>query len=209
MLTLTAAGADSFAADFNQVWQGSGVRMTATRSAQLFCIFDRTMDVTTRDPQEALGMHIEEFLPAGADSATLRKLISETEMWLFEHAANAVRVEMDLPVVNGLWFWGGGAPLASLPDVQGRVAGDDLFFGAFSASAADEFRSAVVATTHAPGGEQWHGLETRWLRPAIDELRAGRLSRLQLSAEGRCFTVTRRGLRRFWRKKKPWWESFA
>jgi hypothetical protein len=209
MLTLTAAGADSFAADFNRVWQGSGVRMTATRSAQLFCIFDRTIDVTTRDPQEVLGMHIEEFLPAGADSATLRKLISETEMWLFEHAANAVRVEMDLPVINGLWFWGGGPPLASLPDVQGRVAGDDLFFGAFAASAADKFRSAVVATTHAPGSEHWRGLETRWLRPAIDELRAGRLSRLQLSAEGRCFTVTRSGLRRFWRKKKPWWESFA
>jgi hypothetical protein len=108
-----------------------------------------------------------------------------------------------------LWFWGGGAPLASLPNVQGWVAGDDLFFNAFSASVSERFDSAVVAAAYAPGGEQWHDLETRWLGPAIDKLRAGRLSRLLLSAEDRCFTVTARGLRRFWRRSRPWWESFA
>jgi len=209
MLALTAAGADCLAADFNRVWQGSGVRMTATRSAQLFCTFDRALQVRTCDPQQALGMHIEEFLPTGADSARLRQLIGETEMWLFEHDANGARKDKGLPVVNGLWFWGGGAPLASLPNVQGRVAGDDLFFNAFAASAIEKFDSAVVAAVYAPGSEQWHDLETRWLRPAIDKLRAGRLARLQLSAEDRCFAVTARGLRRFWRRARPWWESFA
>ena len=209
MLALTSAVADSLAADFNRVWQGSGIRMTATRAARLFCAFDRALQVRTCDPQQALGMHIEEFLPTGADSARLRQLIGETEMWLFEHHANSARKEQGLPVVNGLWFWGGGVPLASLPKVQGRVAGDDLFFNAFAASVTENFDSAVVAAAYAPGGEQWHDLETRWLRPAIDKLRAGRLSRLQLSAEDRCFTVTARGLRRFWRRSRPWWESFA
>jgi hypothetical protein len=209
MLSLTAAGADSLATDFNRVWRGSGIRMTATRSAQLFCAFDRTLQVTTCDPQQVLGMHIEEFLPTGADSSRLRQLISETEMWLFEHEANSARQKMALPVVNGLWFWGGGAPLASLPKVQGWVAGDDLFFNAFAAAAIEKSDSAVVAPAYAPGSERWHELETRWLRPAIDKLRAGRISRLQLSAEDRCFTVTARGLRRFWRRKRPWWESFG
>jgi hypothetical protein len=209
MLSLTAAGADSLATDFNRVWQGSGIRMTASRSAQLFCTFDRALQVRTCDPEQVLGMHIEEFLPTGADSARLRQLISETEMWLFEHNANGAREEMGLPVVNGLWFWGGGVPLAALPSVQGWVAGDDFFFNAFAAAALDRFDSAVVAAAYAPGSERWRDLETRWLRPAIDKLRAGRLSRLQLCAENRCFTVTARGLRRFWRRKKPWWESFA
>ena len=209
MLSLTAAGADSLATDFNRVWQGSGIRMTASRSAQLFCTFDRALQVRTCDPEQVLGMHIEEFLPTGADSARLRQLISETEMWLFEHDANGARREMGLPVINGLWFWGGGVPLAALPSVQGWVAGDDLFFNAFAAAALDRFDSAVVAAAYAPGSERWRDLETHWLRPAIDKLRAGRLSRLQLCAENRCFTVTARGLRRFWRSKKPWWESFA
>jgi hypothetical protein len=209
MLSLTAAGAEALTTDFNQVWQGSGIRMMASRSAQLFCTFDRALAVATRDPQDALGRRIEEFLPTGTDSSRLRQLISETEMWLFEHEANGARHELGLPVINGLWFWGGGAPLASLPDVQGWTAGDDLFFNAFPVSRIQEFDSAVVAVACVPGSADWPEVETRWLLPAIDKLRAGRLSRLQISAEDRCFTVTARGLRRFWRKRKPWWESFA
>ena len=209
MLSLSAAVADSLATDFNRVWRGSGVRMTATPSAQLFCAFDRALQVKTCDPQQALGMHIEEFLPSGPDSPRLRQLIGETEMWLFEHVANGARKKMGLPAVNGLWFWGGGAPLASLPDVQGRVAGDDLFFNAFGAAAIATADCAVVAAGCVPGSEPWRDIETRWLRPAIDALRAGRLSRLLLSAEDRRFAVTARGLRRFWRAKRPWWESFA
>jgi hypothetical protein len=213
MLSLTPAGADTLAADFNRVWKGSGIHMTAGRSAQLFCTFDREMQVVTRDPEDVLGRHIEEFLPAGADAARLQQLISETEMWLFEHEANRARTELGLPVINGLWFWGGGAPIASLPNVQGWAAGDDLFFNAFSApnervSPDEKFPSGVVAAGCVPGSEPWHALESRWLHPAVDALRARRIERLQLSAADRCFTLTARGLRRIWRRRKPWWESF-
>ena len=215
MLSLTRAGADSLAADFNRVWKGSGIHMTAGRSAQLFCSFDREMQVVTRDPEDVLGRHIEEFLPAGADSGRLQQLISETEMWLFEHDANRARTRLGAPVVNGLWFWGGGAPIASLPNVQGWAAGDDLFFNAFSGRPGAErvprdekFPSGVVAAACAPGSESWQALESRWLRPALIELRAGRIERLQLSAADRSFTLTARGLRRIWRRRKPWWESF-
>jgi hypothetical protein len=215
MLSLTRAGADSLAADFNRVWKGSGIHMTAGRSAQLFCSFDREMQVVTRDPEDVLGRHIEDFLPAGADSGRLQQLISETEMWLFEHDANRARTRLGAPVVNGLWFWGGGAPIASLPNLQGWAAGDDLFFNAFSGRTGAErvprdekFPSGVVAAACAPGSESWQALESRWLRPALIELRAGRIERLQLSAADRCFTLTARGLRRIWRRRKPWWESF-
>jgi hypothetical protein len=215
MLSLTPAAADTLAADFNRVWKGSGIHMTASRSAQLFCTFDREMQVVTRDPEDVLGRHIEEFLPAGADSGRLQQLISETEMWLYEHEANRARTALGLPVINGLWFWGGGAPIASLPNVQGWAAGDDLFFNAFGARTDAErvppdenFPSGVVAAGCAPGGERWHAFESRWLHPAIMKLRARRIERLQLSAADRCFTLTARGLRRIWRRRKPWWESF-
>jgi len=208
MLSLTPAGAETLAADFNRVWKGSGIHMVAARSARLFCIFDRDMQVVTRDPEEVLGRHIEEFLPAGADAARLQQLISETEMWLFEHEANRARTALNLPAINGLWFWGGGAPIASLPNVQGWAAGDDLFFTAFNVSRDEKFQSGVIAAGCVPGSEQWHAVESRWLRPAIDQLRSRRIQRLQLSAADRCFTVTARGLRRFWRRRKPWWESF-
>jgi hypothetical protein len=208
MLSLTAAEAENLASDFNRVWQGSGIRMTAGRSAHLFCMFDRALEVVTRDPAEVLDRHIGEFLPTGADSGRLRQLISETEMWLFEHAANRARAERHLPVINGLWFWGGGASVAVLPKVQGWAAGEDLFFNAFRVSRDDEFPSGVIAAGSAPGSDRWPEVETRWLLPALDKLRTRRIERLQLSAADRCFTVTARGLRRFWRRTRPWWESF-
>lgn len=208
MLTLSAAEAETLASDFNRVWTGSGIRMSAARSAQLLCLFDRALDVVTRDPEDVLARHIEEFLPAGEDAARLRLLISETEMWLFEHAVNRARTRQNLPAINGLWFWGGGAPVDSLPDMQGWAAGEDLFFNAFKRPRDEKFQSGVIAAACVPGSDHWQAVESRWLRPAADKLRTRRISRLQISAANRCFTVTARGLRRFWRRKKPWWESF-
>jgi hypothetical protein len=208
ILSLTPAAAETLASDFNRIWKGSGIRMTSARSGQLFCIFDRALEVVTRDPEQVLERHIEEYLPAGADAPRLKQLISETEMWLFEHEVNRARKELNLPAINGLWFWGGGEPIASLPNVQGWTAGDDLFFNAFSAPRDERFQSGVVASGCVPGGDQWHAVESRWLHPAMIALRARRLSRLQICAADRCFTVTARGLLRFWRRRKPWWESF-
>jgi hypothetical protein len=208
MLAPTPAGAETLASDFNRVWTGSGIRLWAARSGQLFCFFDRDMQVVTHDPEEVLGRHIEEFLPTGADAAPLRRLISETEMWLFEHEANRARTELELPAISGLWFWGGGAPIAALPDVSGWAAGDDLFFNAFNHPWDDKVQSGVVAAGCVPGSDQWEEVESRWLRPATEKLRAGAIQRLQLSAGDRCITVTARGLRRFWRRSRPWWESF-
>ncbi len=208
ILSMTPAGAENLAADFNRVWKGSGIRMTGARSAQLFCIFDRALEVVTRDPEDVLERHIEEFLPAGQDAARLRQLISETEMWLFDHAANRARIALGLPAINGLWFWGGGAPLAALPEVRGWVAGDDIFFNAFHGASAEKFPSGVIAAGCVPGSDPWQAVESRWLRPAAAKLRSRRISRLHISAADRCFTLTPGGLRRFWRRRKPWWESF-
>jgi hypothetical protein len=208
MLALSMASAATLAADFNRVWQGSGISLRAARSAQLLCTFDRPLTVSTRDPQDVLGLHIEEFLPTGADSRHLRQLISETEMWLFEHPANQSRQELGLPAVNGLWFWGGATPLSVLPEVQGWAAGDDLFFNAVGRPRDEQFASGVIAAGSGPGGGEWHQAES-WLEAAAEQLRAGRIARLQISAEDRCFTVTARGLKRFWRRRKPWWEWFG
>jgi hypothetical protein len=210
MLTLSIGGAETLAADFNRVWQGSGIRLTASRSsAQLLCTFDRPIEVHTRDPHDALGLEIEEFLPAGADSGRLRQLISETEMWLFEHVANQARRDLGLPAINGLWFWGGGAPLAALPMLQGWVAGDDVLFNAIGSPRHELFASGVIAVESGPGDDRWNEAESRWLKAAVEQLKAGRIAQLQLSAEEHCFTVTARGLRRFWRRSKPWWEFFG
>jgi hypothetical protein len=210
ILSLRQSEAEALAIDFNRVWHDGGVRLIAGRCADLLCVTDGTITVTTRDPEDVLDQSIENYLPTGAAAPRLRGLMSEIEMWLFEHAVNGARTAGGAPAVNGLWLWGGGPALASLPQVMGRTAGKDVFFRVFESRPGlpHAAASAVLVIDAEPGTDQWRDAESRWLESSVAELAAGRIERLVLSAGTRCFSVGARWRRRFWRRLKPWWEFF-
>jgi hypothetical protein len=206
--------AASLAQDFNRLWQDAGMHLLAGRSGVLYCVFDDPVRAATRDPAEAAGKDIGEYLPAsagpgaGADAALLRRLMSEIEMWLFEHAVNKERAARSAVPVSGLWLWGGGAMLAALPPINGWTAGQDPLFGAYPAKT--QFPRAGgsgVVVLQAPGADDWPDAVSRWLRPTLAELRAGRIEEARLCAGERCYRV-RSWHWKFWRRKRPWWESF-
>ena len=211
ILDLEPAEADLLVADFNRVFDGAGVRLVRGGTAPMLCLFDAPLCATTIDPEEVLGQDIGEFLPHGADSARLRRLMSEIEMWLFRHAVNARRSASAVPAISGLWLWGGGASDSPLPAVQGWAVGGDPLFAAFAGPAhfTATSGSGVAVITDWPGSAGWRHAEQNWLAPAAGELRSGRLKRLDLSAGRRCFSVGARGVLRFWRRPRPWWESFG
>ena len=163
ILSLSRPEADALAADFNRVWHDAGMRLVSTpsqipaagaarmASPRLFCLSDRLLEVATRDPEEVLDRHIDRYLPAGADAPPLRRLMSEVEMWLFEHAVNRTRLADAAPAVNGLWLWGGGPALASLPPVEGWTAGEDPLFKSFAARP-DRAGRMLEQTPQAPAG---------------------------------------------------------
>jgi hypothetical protein len=202
ILSLRQPEADALAVDFNRVWIDAGIRLLAGRRADLYCVVDQALDVTTHDPEEVLDRRIENHLPAGGAAPRLRRLMSEIEMWLFEHAVNRSRTANAEAAVNGLWLWGGGSALASLPPVDGWTAGDDPFFNAFAARPewSPGAASGVVVTAD---------IESRWLERSLADLRSGRVARLDLSAGNRCFSVGTRWNWRRWRRHRPWWEYFA
>jgi hypothetical protein len=205
MLILDAAEAATLALDFNRLWSGAGVHLWAA-AKRLVCGFDAALEVTTQDPELARGRHLESFLPAGPDGARLRRLMSEMEMWLFDHTVNQSRRSASQLPISGLWLWGGGTPLASLPAVHGGTAGEDLLAEAFPAPG-DRIADVMVVEA-IPGHRDWREIETRWLEPTLADLRRGRITRLELSAGDRRFALSARWRRRFWRRAKPWWEYF-
>ena len=208
--SLRQTDADALAADFNRVWIDAGIRLFAGRSADLYCLVDQYLDVTTHDPEEVLDQRIENHLPTGTAAARLRQLMSEIEMWLFEHAVNRSRTANAAAAVNGLWLWGGGPALTSLPPVDGWTAGDDPFFSAFAARRESSgAASGVVVTAAEPGSAEWRDVESSWLERSLADLHSGRIARLDLSAGGRCFSVGARWNWRRWRRQRPWWEYFA
>jgi hypothetical protein len=205
MLSLEAAEAQALALDFNRLWSGAGVQLWAAAN-RLFCGFDAALETTTQDPELARGRHLHDFLPAGRDAPRLRGLMSEMEMWLFDHAVNERRRRASQLPISGLWLWGGGPALASLPEVRGAAGGEDLLVEAFGATG--ERLADVMVVEAAPGGPDWRDLESSWLEPTLTDLRRGRLRQLELSAGERRFVVSARWRRRFWRRAKPWWEYF-
>ena len=210
VLDLGPSEADTLAADFNRVFGGAGVRLTVGRGAVLLCVFDETLEVETHDPESVAGHDLFGFQPAGIDGPQLRRLMSEIEMWLFDHEVNRARVANARPQVTGLWLWGGGNTRATMPAVRGWTAGQDPFFTAFGSEQQwpQEAGAGVVVCAQQPGSRGWLEVEQRWLEPAVAALKSGRIKRLQLSAADRRFTVAKRPTLRFWRRPRPWWESF-
>ena len=210
LLQLEPAENAALAADFNRVFLGSGTRLL-TGSGALFCVAERSFDVATREPGEVLGENVFAFQPTGADAARLRRLMSEMEMWLFDHPVNQARSVRQQPVLTGLWLWGGGATLAALPRLPGWTAGADPLFGAFGDRPAFEAADGggVLVCAEQPGSAAWGLMEQRWLLPLTAALRAGRIGRIEFSCADRLVAVERAVNRRFWRRPRPWWEVFG
>ena len=208
LLEIEPVEADALVADFNQVFAGGGVSLERGRDALLLCRFDAPLRVTTSAPEEAAGHDLWAYLPRGDDAPRLRSLTSEIEMWLFDHAVNRRRLEIQQPVINALWLWGEGAADAEAPTLNGWTAGDDPLFGAFAPVSRypGASTSGVVAVPDWPGSAAWRDVEERWLAPAVVDLRAGRLQSIDLSARRRCMRLNARAMWRFWRRARPWWE---
>jgi len=221
ILEIDPSEADTLVADFNRTFGGGGGRLVRGLKSTLLCVFDAPLAAETTPPEEALGGDVWAHQPRGEGSRELRRLATEIEMWLFDHEVNAARRARGVPVISALWLWGGGAGDTPLPDVTGWTAGDDDLFSAYdhrsqypaagdlTAGGAGPSRSGVVVLSTWPGTSAWAENEQRWLNPALDDLKAGRLSRIEISAAAISFRVSARGLRRFWRRSPPWWESFG
>lgn len=210
ILPLDAAAASALAGDFQRVFPHSPQRLIAGRSGALFTVFAAPLTVHTRDPSDALDQDVWDFLPSGADAAALRRLMSEIELWLFDHEINRARQARTLAPITGLWLWGGGAPLRALPALVGWTAGTDAFFGALPLHGAANrgTGSGVVVVADAPGTTGWREAEARWLRPALRDLAGRRIDAIELSAGERCFRVDPGWRWHVWRRTRPWWEWF-
>jgi hypothetical protein len=152
-------------------------------------------------------------------------------MILHASPVNRERERRGEPPVNSLWLWGGGrmphlsggcwkgvwgaAPLEkALAELDGAALNapcDDA--RAWLSGAVPSGRHLVVLD----GGylaarridvEAWREfithLDRDWVAPLLEALRDGRLQSLAIAAdEGAGFLLQRRGLRRWWRRRRP------
>ena len=157
------------------------------------------------EPDEVLGEDLFAHLPGGDLGRRWRALLSDTQVLLYNHPWNVVRVAQGKAAVNSLWFWGPG----SLPDVvrteHRQVKGHDITLRALakaagvmpSAPESDEV-DALVDLRHLRSLEL---LARDALQPLLAAVQSRELDGLKLDFEdGALFSIRRAQRWRLWRR---------
>lgn len=105
---LSEGAATALAAMLNRHFAGDDLRFVPARPDAWFIRREQTPDLVTTPFDAAHRRSLGGSLPSGADSGTWKRWQNEIEMLLHEHPVNAARDAAELPVANGIWFWGGG-----------------------------------------------------------------------------------------------------
>lgn len=165
-------------------------------------------------PAEALGADLFDHLPADAVSDAVegrrwRALLSEAQVVLHNHPVNAERMARGLPAVNSVWFWGAGSLPERVGSTVDAIRSDDETVQAF-AKAADIGCDALPGRWQAIEGacafdlrhlRDVAALDAGWLAPALSELQARRLGRIDLMFDDGLEYSLAPGQRwRFWRR---------
>jgi len=116
LLTLDETEQQQLADDFAKVFEGSGWTLKATGRRELLLGSAAPHHARSSDPARWLGADPGQGTSTGAQARELRRLASELEMWLHEHAVNRARSARGELAASGLWLWGGAlAPAPAAP----------------------------------------------------------------------------------------------
>jgi hypothetical protein len=185
-------------------------------------------DMRTVAPATARGEDAMAYLPRGPDAPAWHRRMNEIQMLLHECPANLDREGRGLAAVNSVWFWGAGPlPPAGDGGFDGVSADDETVLGAARwAGVPVEVLPPQPATWCAALDGRWllaldaldgparaadvtawrdalMELDAQWLMPLSQALADGMVERLDLVAgPGIGVTVSRRGLRRWWRRRR-------
>jgi hypothetical protein len=173
------------------------------------------LEVSTVEPGLAARGPLQDKLPRGRDAPSLRRLMTELQMILHEHPVNVRRLGRGVPEFNAIWLHGGGEIGKITPRELPLACADDLYLhgiyrlhDASSAEQPDDARDllARLDTREAVAVAACNDLDTlesRWLVPLVDALRAGTLTRIDLLLDRWRIAMERRALLRFWKSPRP------
>ncbi|MEO8346943.1 MAG: hypothetical protein ABI607_14725 [Betaproteobacteria bacterium] len=210
---LDAVDTAALLATLNAHFSGDRLAFHAPRPDAWFVESETAPDFRTT-PLPAVRGAIYPHLPTGNDGPQWRRWLSEMQMLLHEHPANAVRAAHGRVPVTGIWISGGGR-LTDIAPTQGArtfatkgPAGDvarglaernGIFVSEppLDFSALQTEVSAIVVLS--PAARMNVGdLDRDWLAPAVRALEHGALDGLTLLADGL-------GVAASWHAERPAW----
>ncbi len=231
-LVITNDEAQAMVADINAQLGEPGWRLEAPCAHRWYLHLDRPAEMNTHAPDLALAQDCFHFQPSGPDAADWRRRINEIQMLMHGSAVNAVRRENGFEDINSLWLWGGGMmPTLKSRRWHSVMARDPLTKGLALASSNPLFDlpatlEACLELVDLTGQKQglvvlepcdeslafgdinawydWYvSVNRNWIEPLAQALKERRLDTVHLyPGNGRCYTLDRQALRRWWRRRR-------
>lgn len=176
-----------------------------------------------------IGQNINSYLPFGPQGKKWHAVLNELQMLLFASEVNREREKRGQPAINSVWLWGGGR----LPDVKApwtQVWSNHPLAQGMARAAGIAGQSLPMQwencmANHTPGPsllvidepppltmtedmEQWLlallKIDENYFSPMLSAMKSGLITQLDiLDCAGRCYHVTPRRLRYFWRRPQP------
>ncbi|MPZ42948.1 MAG: hypothetical protein GEV05_06025 [Betaproteobacteria bacterium] len=218
---VTPAEAEMLQAALEAHFAQSGFQLVSGAAGRWYVRSPRPLELRTQPPQTCAGALDEQHLPAGADGAEFRRLVTEAQMLLHDLPMNAAREASGKLPITGVWPWGNGRmPAIGRSRYSHAYSDDPVVRGIARASGAEAATLPADATalTHLPpdaallvvcpaAGTPLADIERNWIGPFAKQIEAGALAelRLLLLGSGRSIGrgITRQCLRRWWRRARP------
>jgi hypothetical protein len=202
----------------------SGHELLACRAQRWYIRCEQAPRLHAEPPLTTGGLLTEDQLPSGEDGPFWRRLMTEAQMLLHEHAVNSEREARGKLPVNAIWPWGGGHLPVLARSPYAKVYGDDPLLRGLarcteseSAALPDTIdavlthasgaRDLLVVPTPHGGSDEPERFDARWIDPLSRALQNGSLEELRIllldAAGSRCRSLNRAKLRRFWRRARP------
>jgi hypothetical protein len=208
LLRVGADEAQALATAFNRVYGAEGWQLEFPQPARGYLRCPTPLDAVTHDPAPLTGGPVLEAMPAGADASRLKQLMNETQMLFHTHPVNQLREEAGHPLINSLWFWGGGTLPARSSTVPSRIITDLLLLRGLGLWAGVETAAlgklGTTDTLLGFEGEDLQALERDCFAPLLSQLKAGSQSAVDLYLGGLgLFRADPAAARRFWKRGRP------
>lgn len=209
LMAITQNEANALVDALNQHYADDDMKFFCLQPERWYVTSNRIPDLVTHPLPQVAGQAINDKLPSGADGKLWQSRMNEMQMLLHMHPVNLARENAGLPILNSVWFWGGGTLPAIPPRPARRCWADETLTRGLARAAgcpthplpsnADAWlNQAAPNAEHLIVWDQprhaaqygdyaaWHAclaqFETEWAKPLLRALRDGRVDRLNLHA---------------------------
>lgn len=210
--------------------QSEGIIITQAKPLEWYCYVPQHHEITLNDLLEVVGKSMHNCLPSGPHQTYWHRLMTECQMLLASSPVNTQRQQQAQPTAGSVWFWGLGVLPQQVETVFDHIYTSHPIMGGLAKCAGKKlaelpskfneniFHKGATKTLVADfrfihyfkhqlyenGFKLMHAYEENWFKPLLNALNEDKLHSLIITvADGREFKISKKHLKYFWRKTKP------